>query len=269
MVNRKVSLQVIFTVLILSLSFRICICDSSGLFFLGISSDKDSYSAGDNISLSTSLINKGDYPRPNMTLELLVIRMSDGSIVSRGSDIISAAAGEVVYINESVNLPRQMLSGNYSLSATLLGSSGAPVSFISKEVAISSPKETGLTFGQDGAYLEVQSTFQLGGGVTRTTTNQIYGTTGETIQRGDPMTLKFTLTNSGKDSINPTAILSVVPSYQVYNRSERIGAIETYNKNISVLAPGQSGTFGIELSISKPGTYSLKLEIYSGDEVIV
>lgn len=253
-----------FVLLSLSLQFA-CFADTQGVFFSGISTDKDSYSQGSILSIQTTIMNRDQSPNVNLTVHWKLVRNSDGALVSIDSDQLSLAASEVQTINKTLAIPDKILSGNYTALVEAISSSGAPISSVYAEVSIDSGMEEGVLFGREGIYLKVPVTRTIAEGITQTNTKYIYGFTGDTIPRGNPIFAEFRLTNPGGSDLILSSKLKAVASYRQIYSTQNQTSIES---QLGVLKPGETKSYSIGFSIDKPGTYSVIVSIYSGDDFL-
>jgi hypothetical protein len=265
MANKAITpLRIPILLLLLLSSSSVCFA-SSGIFFSGISTDAESYISGSEVRVETTLMNREQSSNVNMTVRYKILRETDAAIILSDSDQLSMAASEVRLLNKTLTLPKKSLSGAYLVSVEAIGSSGTPFSSTIQEISINGSSE-GALFSEKGVYLKVSSTEALAEGVTRTITKYIYGSVGDTITRGNPISAQFTLRNQGQLAIsNISARMKAIPSYEQSAYAEKQSLLEV---PLGSLAPGEKKEYSIDLSINKPGTYAVILSIYSGEDFL-
>ncbi len=234
-----------------------------GISFFGISTDKENYSSGENISIITTLINSENYVHTNLTLVFKLVRDVDGSVVSSKSVSLDLDKKEVKKITESLEISQKILSGSYSVFIGAYSASDSLTAVIHEEVNIKTKVEEGVILDKKGVYLEIPIEREITEGITHTITTHSYGESGETIPQNNSFFIRFNLKNIGEMPLNTEAKIKIVPTYEKNKITKLI------KKSLGLIEVNKTKSYSIETKLEKPGTYKAILEIYADNEKIL
>ncbi|MBN2095239.1 MAG: hypothetical protein JW727_04270 [Candidatus Aenigmarchaeota archaeon] len=241
--------------------------ESHGLFFQGFKLDSEVYAPGDYISVETTIVNGAGYPATDLVLQLKILRNSDSAVVFSSAEPLELAPGEVRFLNKSARIPSALFGGDYTVVVGAISAAGIPLASMFREIEIdvASVKGKGIIFSEGGLYLRYSETQEIAPGITQTLTHRLYGTVGETIPRQSTLFAEFGLQNPTQSSLELTARLRMVSSYSPLDTSS---SVLDLSQNLGNLASGESGRYSIAFKPPRPGTYSVIVGIYSGEDFL-
>ncbi|MGC9310649.1 MAG: hypothetical protein ACP5E4_02900, partial [Candidatus Aenigmatarchaeota archaeon] len=228
-----------------SISFAL----GQGIYFSGLSTDAEEYAAGETLKYETQARNGEGFFYPGLTLESKLYRKADGALVARETKPIDLGAMEAKYLSGALVVPKNALSGEYSLVLEILNPTGAPVSSIVRDVCVRSTLGGGVLFGDGGVYLRVPVTTDMGGGVIRTVTKSYYGTVGDTIPLESMVSVGFSLKNAGAIPKVPECRVMAIPTYS----PDSVPEVKT--EKLGLLLPGEKKGYFVDIFLDEPGTY--------------
>jgi len=272
MVNLKVSRAIfafafIITVFLLAPASAADSSYRQEIFFLGINAGDGPHSAGSNLTVETTIINKGSNPQANLTVYYKLSRRNDSALIFSEPDSLDLGSKEARVIKKVLSIPSMVIPGSYDISIEVVSASGTPVSSIFQGITLGTTGSLakGVLFREGEFYLEVPVTQTIADGITETKTKYMYGFVGDTIPKGNPISAHFSLSNPGNSGLNLSARLEVLPSYGKTNLNIEPQIIE---EELGYMDAGTNKTSSINFSIGKPGTYSVLLAIYSKDSFL-
>lgn len=244
-----------------------CLAYKQEVLLSGFWTNNLSYDSGSVISIKTTLVNVENYPHSNLSVLYELSRAADGALVYSDSGYVDLGSREVKPVTKAIQVPQKILSGEYILSAKVLGPSGVPISAISSELSIRSLSEQGVIFEKGGFYLSVPVTQRLSEEVTQTYFKTMYGLIGEAIESGTTLSVHFSIRNKGSSLLPVSARVYLIPSYRSGNMSV-FGTMADLQKDLGEIMPENAKSGSFEVKLTEPGTYSLILVLYSGEDVL-
>ncbi len=230
--------------------------------FRGMKADQTQIQAGNEVNFETNIANLGENPRTDITVEALLVRDSDNSVVHREviNDDVDLAGREILLLDETVQVPSSTPEGDYNLVIRGLDSSGIAKAFVSEDISVSNDRSiSSLSFGNKGVYL-LTPRIVTGEGYTRRYSLPSYGTQGENVLPGSNFSIKFSLENKGTETVNPEARFRIVPTY-----SQNPEPVKEFSQDLSAIGPAETANYSFEQQLTTPGTYQVYAEIFDGE----
>ncbi|MFB6180965.1 MAG: hypothetical protein ABEJ93_03745 [Candidatus Nanohalobium sp.] len=248
------------TVLVLAAAFIMTGVASATFYqlsFRGLQTGQSAVDAGENLDFSTNIVNTGDNPRTDIRVEASLVSGSDRSVVFKRvvNDDVDLAGREVLGVGETLEIPENVPTGDYSLMLQAVDSSGATKAFISRDIRVENSRSVpDVSLGNKGVYI-VAERIEVGDDYIRRYEQPSYGTQGANVLAGVNFTVEFKMENTGSETVSPTADFTVSPTY---SEGE---TVKQFSKDLGTLAPGESREYSFPLKLSEPGTYDLNADI--------
>lgn len=233
------------------------------LSFRGLEIDNTNVDAGESIDFSTNIVNLGDNPRTDITVEALLVRESDKSVVYR-EDVrtdVDLAGREAILVDESFNVPNNVPEANYTLTVRAVDASGIAKAFVSERITVNNDRSiTSVNFGNKGVFLLAERVV-TGDGFTRTYSLPSYGDQGENVLPGSNFTLRFNLENSGTQRVSPEARFEIVPTY-----ADDAEPVKEFTRELGPISPQATREYSFESEVKTPGTYEVNVDVVDSNE---
>jgi len=229
--------------------------------FRGLTLDKSTVDAGNDVGITANVANLGDDPRTDIQIKASLVRDSDRSVVFEEviREDIDMAGRELGLVEEDITVPENMPSANYSLTLMAVDSSGISKAYSSQDITVKNDREiSSISFGNQGVFLLAERVV-TGDNYVRTYSLPSYGTQGENVLPGSNFTIRFNLENTGTETVSPIANFEVTPTYSDAE------PVREFEEDLGSISPQETREFSFDNQMEKPGTYVVNVDIKGSD----